>query len=51
MEGRALLKRKKAGVLASTRGGRVKRQGVDDLRDEELKIDTIIRVSEIRTEG
>jgi hypothetical protein len=50
-KGRALLERRKAALLTSTREGGTKGQGVDDLREDELKVDTIVRVSEIRTES
>jgi hypothetical protein len=51
IEGRALLKRKKAAVLTSTREGGAKGQGIDNLREDEVKMDVIVRFPELRTES
>jgi hypothetical protein len=51
IQGRALLKRRKAAILTSTRGGGAKGQGVENLREDEVKMDAVVRFPELRTES
>jgi septum formation topological specificity factor MinE len=51
IQGRALLKRRKAAILAGKRESGAKGQGVDDLREDKLEIDTIVWFPELRTES
>jgi hypothetical protein len=51
IQGRALSKRRKAAILTSTRGGGAKIQGADNLREDEVKIDAVVRSPELRTES
>jgi hypothetical protein len=44
-------KRRKAAVLTSTRGGGAKGQDVENLREDEVKMDAIVRFPVLRTES